>query len=491
MLARDCLARLLSDEDMAFATLLTIFYLFTVIGVIGTVITENRNPLKATAWVLIVVFIPVIGLLSYILFGQDQRRLHRISRRFYNRLMRHPRQIALPPRLIYHTSISDKRYPLIHLLEESADSPLLQLDNIEIYAWGQEMYERLFADLRAAKEHIHLQAYIFEEGELLDRLEALLLEKVRQGVKVRIIYDFLGSYSVPASKWWRLKKAGVEAYAFLPVVIPLLSSTVNYRNHRKVIIIDGEIGYMGGMNVADRYLQGDELGPWRDTHFRVKGAVVAGLQSCFLIDWYSVSRRVVNMERYFRRYEQPLRADSSYIQLIFGGPISQWPTIEQGLLALIVQARKSIRIQTPYFLPTETINTAIITASLSGVRVELMLPARTDSRFTTLASNSYLDSLLACGVHIYRYTEGFIHSKLVLIDGEVSLIGSTNMDFRSLEHNFEIGGVIYDAPVTRRLERLFDQDKNSCELMRQEVWAQRSRFVRLAESVMRLFAPLL
>lgn len=485
------LPRLLVYEYMTFVTLLTIVYLFTVIGVIGTVITENRNPLKATAWVLVVVFIPVIGLLSYILFGQDQRRLHRISRRFYSRLMRHPRQIALPPRLVYHTSISDKRYPLIHLFEESADSPLLQLDDIEIYSRGTEMYERLFADIRCAKEHIHLQAYIFEEGELFDRLEALLLEKVQSGVNVRIIYDFLGTYSVPSSRWKRLKKAGIEAYAFLPVVIPLLSSTVNYRNHRKVIIIDSEVGYMGGMNVADRYLKGDELGPWRDTHFRVKGAVVAGLQSCFLIDWYSVSRRVVNMERHFRRYEQSLREESSYIQLVLGGPISQWKTIEQGLLAMILQARKSIRIQTPYFLPTETINTALITARLSGVAVELMLPERADSRLTTLASNSYLAPLLACGVRIYRYHKGFIHSKLVLIDKEVSLIGSTNMDFRSLEHNFEIGGVIYDAAITCRLEQLFEEDKESCNLMSEEVWSQRGKHIRLAESVMRLFAPLL
>ncbi|KGN72001.1 cardiolipin synthase [Porphyromonas sp. COT-239 OH1446] len=477
--------------DYTLAYVLLGLYLITILGVVGTVISENRNPLKATAWVLIVVFIPFVGLLAYIIFGQDQRRLHRISRRFYNRLMRHPRQLSLPRRLIYHTSISHERYPLIHLLEESADSPLLQVDHCEIYAWGEEMYARLEQDIVEAQEHIHLQAYIFEEGELLNRLEPLLIERAQAGLSVRIIYDYLGSYSVPKRRWAALRKQGIEVYAFLPVAIPLLSSTVNYRNHRKVIVIDGVIGYMGGMNFADRYLHGDNLGPWRDTHFRLQGAVVAGLQTSFLVDWYSVSRRVVNMERYFQRYPAPMHPSGPYIQLVLGGPMNPWPTIELALLAMIAQARSHILIQTPYFLPTETINTALITAALSGLRVELMLPERTDSRLTSLAANSYLDSLLSCGVHIYRYREGFLHSKLILVDSELSMIGSTNMDFRSLEHNFEIGGVVYDARLTQALEQLFEQDKARCNKLSREAWLQRGRAERWGESIMRLFSPLL
>lgn len=471
--------------------LFILLYALTVLGVIGTILSENRNPLKASAWVLIIVFIPLIGLLSYVLFGQDQRRLYRLSKRFYRRLMRAPHQLSVPRYLSMAASTLEDKHNLITLLEHSADSPLLELCDVQVFAWGKEMYTSLFEDIRQAHDHIHLQAYIFDSDSLFDSLESLLIEKVAQGVEVRIIYDYLGSYNVSANRWRKLRECGIQSYPFMRVAIPLLSSTLNYRNHRKVVVIDGRIGYVGGMNFAERYIRGNHLGAWRDTHFRIEGAAVAALQSSFLLDWYSVSRRVLNMERYFNLQERVSLHPNRCVQFALGGPMNHWPSIEQAFVSMILHAREHICIQTPYFLPTEALNSAIVTAALSGVQVQLMIPESADSYTATYATASYLTELLEVGVEIYMYTYGFLHSKLMMIDSEMAAIGSANMDFRSLEHNFEIAGIVYDSKLTLELEQLFETDKQRCHKLDIDDWSYRSLHRRWLESVMRLFAPLL
>lgn len=475
---------------MEISSWLIIAYILTVLGVIGTVLSENRNPLKASAWILIVGLLPVFGIMVYIVFGQDQKRLNSINRRFYQRLMRKPQQLSLPKRLLKKRQANEEHERLIELISRNSDSPLLQIQSLEIYAWGGDMYEALFSDLERAEEYIHLQAYIFGADEVADLLSEILLRKAQEGVTIRIIYDHLGSYNVPSSYWKRLRNGGVQVYAFMRVAFPLLSTTVNYRNHRKIVVIDGSVGYVGGMNFAQRYLTGSELGHWRDTHFRITGVAVAGLQSSFLLDWYSVSRKVINVDRYFDPAIEPNEYSPS-VQFLQGGPISHWRTIEQAFIYMISRASHHICIQTPYFLPTENLNNALITASLAGVTVELMLPLKTDSRLATFAANSYLTQLLEAGVKVYQYADGFLHSKLLLIDDQIATIGSANMDFRSLEHNFEISGVIYDSGITKRLHSLFDQDKLSCHLLTQVEWEERGQLARFAESFMRLFAPLL
>lgn len=475
---------------MDFSTWLVVAYLFTVLGVMATVLSENRNPLKASAWIMIVGLVPVFGIMLYVVFGQDQRRLHSINRRFNRRVMRKPQVLTLPKHLQKKRPSHAQHRQLIALLETNSQSSLLQVQSMDIYAWGEDMYEALFSDLEKAEEYIHLQAYIFAPDAVLDRLSDILIRKASEGVSVRVIYDHLGSYNVSKRVWNRLREAGVQVYAFMRVVFPLLSTTVNYRNHRKIVVIDGRIGYVGGMNFAQRYLTGNDLGKWRDTHFRLTGVAVAGLQSSFLIDWYAVSRRVVNIDRYLAPAIEPNEYSPS-IQFVPGGPISMWRTIEQAIIYMISRADNSICIQTPYFLPTENLNNAIITAALAGIKVELMLPRRTDSRLTTYAACSYLEQLLEAGVRVFFYDRGFLHSKLLIVDDRVSTIGSANMDFRSLEHNFEISGFVYDEGTARRLHTLFDQDKQSCSELTISEWSKRGRLERFAESVMRLFAPLL
>lgn len=470
-------------------TIIAALYGITILGVIGTVLGENRNPLKAIAWVLIVIFLPIVGLLIYILFGQDQRRLSRISKRFYQRLMRAPQQLSVPSQLSRREQLLGEQAHLIRLLEHSADSPLVSIRSIDTFAEGKAMYASLMEDIAWAKRHIHLQAYIFDEDPLLDELEELLTYKVSQGVEVRIIYDYLGSYAVSRNRWERMTLAGMQIYPFMPVKLPLLSSTANYRNHRKVTVIDGQIGYVGGMNFAERYRTGNHLGAWRDTHFRLKGDAVAALQSAFLLDWYSVSRKVLDLERYFVGRMGGAAQPRGYVQFVLSGPMSPWTSIEQAMIGMIAQARRHICIQTPYFLPTDALKTALLIASLSGVRVELMIPKRGDSWAAHHATASYIDELLMAQVEVYFYETGFLHSKLLVIDSRISAIGSANMDFRSLEHNFEITGVVYDEQLGRELESLFERDKAGCSRVEPSRWRSRSRSRRFTESVMRLFSP--
>lgn len=481
----------LTTTDLGVRLIVLLLYLSTIIGVIATVLSENRNPLKASAWVVIVGFIPILGLLSYIVFGQDQRRLHRINRRFYRSLMRHPLQLSMPHAVSQSSEAVAHWGQLVRMIEQSASSPLLAVSAIETFTSGGAMYERLFADLARAKHHIHLQAYIFDQDKLFDRLTALLIDRRAEGVDVRIIYDYLGSYAVERRRWEALQSLGVQTYAFLPVHIPLLSSTVNYRNHRKVCVIDSEIGYVGGMNFADRYLEGDHLGPWRDTHFRLEGDAVAALQSSFLLDWYSVSRRVVNMDKLFALRRPSPSPTQSAIQLIMGGPIDTYPRIEQAFIGMVSRARERILIQTPYFLPTEALHKALTMAALSGVHVEVMIPAHGDSRFTSYAVASYIESLLEVGITVLRYQRGFLHSKLMVVDGCIAAIGSANMDFRSLEHNFEIAGIVYDECLAQELERIHAHDREQCLQLSLVEWRRRGYTQRAMESVMRLFAPLL
>lgn len=468
-------------------TIFGILYAITILGVVGTLLSENRNPLKASAWILIIIFVPLLGLLAYILFGQSQRHLSYLSKRFYQRLMRAPLQLSVPKYLTHQIKQLEKQSRLITLLEQSSDSVLLNISKIKVFTHGKDMYADLMEDIAWAKQHIHLQAYIYESDELFDELEELLNYKVSQGVEIRIIYDYIGSYGVAEERWERMRLMGMQIYPFMKVAIPLLSSTVNYRNHRKVSIIDGRIGYVGGMNFAQRYQEAS----WRDTHFRLEGDAVAALQSAFLLDWYSVSRKVLNMEQYFITLYNPHSRSDAFVQFVLGGPMDKWRSIEQAMIAMLSQARSRISIQTPYFLPTEALNTALITVALSGVQVELMIPEKGDSLAVSYAVASYIDELLSAGIRIYFYQKGFLHSKLIIVDGEISAIGSANMDFRSLEHNFEITGIVYDQALTLQLEALFEQDKDECVALTQDEWDSRSRWRRLSESAMRLFSPMM
>lgn len=471
-------------------TFVLILYILMATFVSAVIISENRNPLKATSWILVVTFVPILGMIIYIFFGQDQRRRRIVSRRIYRRIMLKPLYLSIP-RVQLESTNDIHLTPIMKLINNNSDSPVMQSTRPDIFTSGRDMFKALFEDISEARHHIHIQFYVIEDGVLGTRLAELLIRKASEGVKVRIIFDHVGSWSTSRKYWKRLRKAGIEVYPFMAVIFPFLSSRVNYRNHRKVVVIDGKIGYLGGMNIADRYYSGNKLGPWRDSHFRMKGNVVAGLQSSFLLDWYVVSRRVINLSGYYPEHTQLKPDEGMKIQLIQSGPVGQWRTIEQATIYCIERAHNRILIETPYFLPTEGLNNALITAALAGVEVYLLVPKNSDARLPQVAAFSYVEDLLRAGVHVHFYTAGFLHSKLMMIDGEIASIGSTNMDFRSLENNFELNGIIYDKTTVSQLEECFFEDLLQSEALDLKRWQKRSRFRKFRESFVRLFSPLL
>ena len=466
-------------------TIFILLYTVTILGLVLVIITENRNPLKAISWVIVLILAPGVGLLFYFFFGQDNRKQRIISRRTYKRIMKRPGERVL----LQDKCVVPKQYhPLVTLRTNTKQSSLLYGSEIKIYTNGTDKFRDLSEEIERAKHHIHLQYYIFCDDEIGNQIKAALIAKAKEGVIVRVLYDDVGCWNVKKKFFDEMKESGVEVYAFLKVVFPIFSSKVNYRNHRKIVVIDGKVGFVGGMNIADRYVKGLVWGNWRDLHFKITGKGAQGLQSSFLIDWYVVSKNLITSRDY---YPITPAYGESCIQIATSGPVGQWRTLLQAAIFSIANAKNYIYIQTPYFLPTEGINQALQTAALGGVDVRLMLPKRSDARTANMATHSFIDDMLKAGVKVFFYEPGFLHSKLTVIDDAITSIGSANMDFRSFEHNFEISAFVYDISFSQKMKKVFLHDMHHCEQVIPSKWLKRSLKQRIPESFMRLFSPLL
>ncbi len=466
-------------------SLLITLYTLTVAGVILVIISENRNPLKSMPWLIVLLLAPVVGLVCYFFFGHNLSRRRSISRR-----MRKQLNAYLDEQAHYQRPTPEPYLrPLEQLLVEAHAVPLYNTD-FRVYTEGRSKMAALMAAIEGATHHIHLQYYIIDDDRAGQQLREALMRKAREGVAVRVLFDDVGSRNAPKRFFEEMRRQGVEVYEFLHVKFPRFTSKVNYRNHRKVVVVDGRIGFLGGMNIADRYLDGSKLGPWRDTHLRIEGGGVAGLQAAFLNDWFATTRQ--RFEVADRTYFPPCEGTSpNVIQVLSSGPLGKWRTLLQAVCMAIGRAQRRIWIQTPYYLPSEALNNALQTAALAGIDVRLMLPLRSDSRMVDLAVHSYLDDMIRAGVQVSFYAAGFLHSKVMLVDDTLTIVGSANLDFRSFEHNFEINGFIYDAELTARISALYEEDLAQCRTLTAAEWFRRPRHRRLAESMMRLFSPLL
>jgi len=465
---------------------LLILYLLTVLSLVLVVLLENRNPLKTISWVVILLFLPGIGLIVYFVFGQDNRRQRIISRRTYKRIMKPLyTDVVRQDKCLVHPAYQ----PLVNLINRNKQNPLLFGSEITCYTNGTEKFEALLREIKQAKHHIHLQYYIFADDEIGRTVKKALIEKAEEGVEVRVLYDDVGSWDVNKRFFKEMRNAGIEVYAFLRVALPVFSSKVNYRNHRKVVVIDGRTGFFGGMNIADRYLKGTSWGIWRDSHFKIEGKGVHGLQSAFLIDWYVASKKLIKGKTY---YPDEKIFDNNIMQIVTSGPVGQWRAYLQAVTFSIANAKKYIYIQTPYFLPTEGLNQTLQTAAMGGVDVRLMLPKRSDTRTANMASRSFLDDMVRAGVKVYFFESGFLHAKLLVMDDMLTSIGSANIDFRSFEHNFEINAFIYQESFAKQMKKVFLDDMSQhCKQLIPSRWLKRPIPKRLAESFMRLFSPLL
>jgi cardiolipin synthase len=474
---------------------LTWGYVAFILTVIGLLIGDKRDPGKSWAWITAIVMLPLLGLILYMVFGRSHRKEKLYSRKEITDL--EIMQEALSARQLYelnnplfeHRQEIRQSKDIITLLLNNNRSLLTARNRVTVLNNGSETFPALLEALRKAKSFIHIEYYIFEKDKIGRQVAGVLMDKAREGVEVRFIYDDVGSWGLSPKFLRRMKRAGVKVHCFQRVVFPWLTSKMNYRNHRKIVVVDGETGFTGGVNIAKRYLTGTRLGIWRDTHLRIEGEAVAALNAVFAMDWYFVSREKLNdEEKYFPASGVDI---ATPIQIASSGPDSDWASIMQAFFAAITRARDHIYISTPYFLPNQAILTALEVAAMSGVDVRMLLPERSDSRIVHWATKSYIAGLLEAGVKVYFYKKGFNHSKLIMIDGRFASVGTATMDNRSFDVNFEVTALLYDEKVTGELDAKFLEDLRESEQITPKDWAARSRWDSFREGLARLFSPLL
>ncbi len=458
-----------------------------LIFIIILIFFERRDPSSTWAWVLILALLPLVGFLVYLFLGLSPRK-----RRYFQKKQKHDREKMI--------TITEKEYfapidpeaeldtlemNIIKLGLQSKVPSLVGHNEVKIYTRGQDKFEDLFQDLRQARDFIHINYYKIENDWLGKELFDILTHKASQGVEVRLLYDRMGCRGLPDYLLDKLRSAGGQAVKFAPFLIDL-----NYRDHRKNIIIDGQIGYIGGLNVGIEYIgETSRFGDWRDTHLKLKGESVDSLQHRFLLDWsFASNEDLMEEESYFPAKEVKGEAR---VQIVSSGPDSEDQEIKNIFLRMIYGASRSIFIQTPYFIPDEPTLEALKVAAKTGVDVRIMVPDRPDHPFVYAANNSFLGEMLDAGARCYRYEKGFLHSKTMVIDERIGTVGTANMDVRSFKLNFEINAFIYDRKVSTRLADIFRQDlKHSYEITR-EIYDSRGLKMKFKESLYRLISPVL
>ncbi len=465
-----------------------LIYVAATLPAIIAVLMDNKQPAKTIAWVLVLFFMPIVGILFYFFFGQNTRKERLISDRSMDQLTKRS--------MLEFAEQENLRFPEVN-------KPLMQLfanqnwalpfkDNqVSIFTDGYEYFLTLLYNIGKAQHHIHIDVYIIEDDPLGNLIADALIDKARQGVEVRLIYDDVGCWKVKDRFFERMRDAGIDVHAFMPVRFPAFTSKVNYRNHRKLCVIDGKIGFIGGMNIALRYVKGTHRQEWRDTHLCVKGGAVYAIQRAFLVDWYFVDRTLITDRSYYPPVSASICNDC-LAQVVTSSPITPWPDIMQGYVRILLQARRYVYMETPYFLPTEPVMFAMRTAALAGVDVRLMVPSHTDARLVEWASRSYMMEAIEAGVNVYLYKAGFNHSKLLVSDDNLCSCGSTNIDFRSFENNFEANIFFFDEEMAMRIKTIFLEDQEECVLVDDVSYFVKRPFLkRLFESIVRLLSPLL
>lgn len=463
-----------------------VVYAVTIISCIVVVLKENRNPIRSLAWVIALIFLPIVGLVFYLFFGRSLKGEHMISRHNKRRMIS-----RMAPR---HVNINTLDIPaadknLIKLARSLSSSFYTVNNRIEIFTTGAEKFEALKRDLRAARKSIYLQYYIFSDDSTGQEISDILIAKAREGLEVKVIYDHVGSFSARSRFFKRMSENGVETHPFFRVTFPQLANRINWRNHRKIVVIDGEIGYLGGMNIADRYQYGISEGKaWRDTHFRLHGDIVESLLYSFIVDW-NFKNNPESIE--YPKVPPTTLRNNIGMQLVTSGPLDSWDNQSLCFLKAISNATKSIYIQTPYFLPTDALQHALEAAAMSKIDVRIMIPGKSDSRMLQYAGYSFVTQCLRAGIKVYLYNPGMLHAKGIIIDENIVIAGSTNFDYRSFENNFECSLIIYDRDVNRQMRDIFFSDISQCTKLTFSAWKRRPLLQRGLESVVRLVSPIL
>lgn len=485
----------------AMQILLQIFLILNIFFTVFIIFFERKNPASTWAWIIVLNILPYFGFIIYLMFGLEARK-HKIfilkSKRDYDlyneylalvkdrnyfidqqKAIQNSKNILQIPE---YESFSD----MVYMNYKSSLSSVTLNNKLTLFNDGQEKFDSLINDIENAQKFIHIQYYIFRDDELGHKILNLLTKKANEGLEVKLLIDGMGCIKNHKHFCDKLIKAGGKVVYFLPPYF----FRVNFRNHRKICVIDGTIGYIGGFNIGDEYLgKSKKFNFWRDSHIKIYGDATKQLELRFIMDWNFCQMDNIKLEeKYFPRIQI---IDCTTMQIVSSGPDTHWPSIQYNYFKMINEANKSIYIQTPYFIPEDSVLEALKIAALSGIDVRIIIPAKPDHPFVYWANLSYIGELLESGAKCYKYEKGFIHSKLILIDGKISSVGTANMDIRSFKLNFEINSIIYDKNVTAQFENAFDNDLENCSQIMKEDYIHRSNFVKIKESISRLFSPLL
>lgn len=483
---------LLINTGFRFADLWTILsftYTAFVVLIVCILIADRREPIKTLAWIMVITMFPVGGVILFLMFGRNHRKersfMHKelFDNELIGKICSH--QLRELPN---YDNLAELDKSIIRLMLNNSHSALTLHNRVKILNNGEECFPALFGDMARAEKFIHIEFFGIESGELFEQMFEVLRERAARGVEVRVIYDSVGGRALRNRDIERMKSAGIDVRSFMPVFFTRFSSLANYRNHRKIVVVDGKVGYTGGMNIADRYQKGVRGGIWRDVHIRIEGEAVWMLQTIFITDWAFVTDGVtLEAPHYFPTSEV---LDRCPIQIAASGPDSPYASIKHSYFAAIGKAKRYIYLSTPYLLPDSPILTALTTAALSGVDVRLLIPVRGDNVVVAWAGYSYVDALMEAGVKIYLYRKGFNHSKFIVVDDELCTIGSANLDYRSFNDDFEVQALIYDNALTCELRDWFLKDLEDADLIRPDEWEKRSRLSKFMEPIARLLAPL-
>lgn len=459
------------------------------------VFLERRNASTTWAWLMILTFIPVLGFILYIVIGQNlsRRKIFRWDKKAYVQLKREvDRQMDMLRNgspLFANPSAAAYR-ELIYMNLNREEAVYSENNEVRLFVDGQDKFDALIQDLKSAKKHIHMLYYTLRSDGLGTRIAEVLAIKAQEGVKVRILYDESGSRWLSRKFIKRIKRAGGEMVPFFPAKIPFFNFNLNYRNHRKLAVIDGETGYIGGFNIGDEYLGlKKRFGYWRDTHLRIRGTAVDSIQARFLLDWNQASRQALPFLDFC--CAPAGITGGTGIQIVSSGPDSEWEQIKNAHIKMILSAKKTIYMQTPYFIPDDSILDTLKIASSSGIDVRIMIPGIPDQPFVYWATQSYLEELLKSGVRVYRYRKGFLHAKTMTVDNVVASVGTANMDVRSFRLNFESNAFLYDEDLAGQLTKQFLADVECSEELTYESYKRRSLRDRFRESISRLLSPIL
>lgn len=472
------------------------FLIWNMLFAVIIVFFERRDPKSVWAWLLLLFFIPVLGFVFYLFLGQNMRkrrmfRLKEVEDHLSEAIRQQEHQLKMTEPGSQDADIGDFTDLIMYNLETSG-AMLTDDNDVDIFVDGNKKFDALIKDLRQAEHFINIQYYIIRNDVLFQRIVEVLADKAAEGVEVRILFDAMGCRSVRHSYWRRLNEMGIQTAEFFPALFRRFQLRMNYRNHRKIVVIDNRVAYLGGFNVGREYINlDDRFGYWRDTHLRIRGTGVLGLQIRFIMDWnYAAGENVLQNEMLLEGFEPGVR-DRCKMQIISSGPDNTSEQIRDNYLRLIAKAKKSIYIQTPYFIPDESIFNALRIAVRSGIEVFVMIPCKPDHPFVYWATYSYVGELVMAGAKCYTYNNGFLHSKGMIVDGKALCYGTANMDIRSFALNFEVNTVIYNPEKAAEMERIFREDLKYCTQITRDKYAGRNLRVRLKEQVCRLLSPLL